>query len=295
MMEECIILNNIHKSFNNVKVINDVTLNIRQGQIVGFIGPNGSGKSTMINIICGMIPSDSGQGYCMGYNISTEQSYIKRNVGYMTQYFTLWESLTVFENLVFVGKMRNVKKVEVESEKLIVKLGLERFRNTLAKNLSGGWKQKLSLACAIIHRPKILFLDEPTASIDPLSRKEFWTLIFDLSAEGITVLIVTHAIDEIEKCNNLVYLKNGVLHFTGTLDELFTSQNLSTFLIEGEGIEYFIDEVSCNKDVQIIPRVKSISVTGHLHFEMLKKKYPNLTFSPIPTPLDALLYSLSGN
>ncbi|MCL9669565.1 ABC transporter ATP-binding protein [Rosenbergiella epipactidis] len=295
MREDCIILNNIHKSFGDVKVINDVTLNILQGQIVGFIGPNGSGKSTMINIICGMIPSDSGQGFCMGYDISTEQAYIKKNVGYMTQYFTLWESLTVLENLVFIGKMRNVRKVDAESEKLIIRLGLERFRNTLAKNLSGGWKQKLSLACAIIHRPKILFLDEPTASIDPLARKEFWTLIFELAGEGMTILIVTHAIDEIEKCHHLVYLKNGVLQFTGNLEELFSSQNIPTYLIEGEGLEHLNAELSCKDDLQIIPRVKSISVTGYLQFETLKIKYPNITFNQIPTPLDALLYSLSSN
>ncbi|PIJ41679.1 ABC transporter ATP-binding protein [Tatumella sp. OPLPL6] len=295
MREGCIILNNIHKSFDNVKVINDVTLNILQGQIVGFIGPNGSGKSTMINIICGMIPSDSGQGFCMGYDISTEQAYIKKNVGYMTQYFTLWDSLTVLENLVFIGKIRNIKKVDIESEKLMLKLGLERFRDTLAKNLSGGWKQKLSLACAIIHRPKILFLDEPTASIDPLSRKEFWTLIFELAAEGMTILIVTHAIDEIEKCHHLVYLKNGELRFTGNLEELFSSQNIPTYLVEGEGLKHFNAELSCQDNLQIIPRGNSISVTGHLQCEILKIKYPNLTFSPIPTPLDALLYSLSSN
>ncbi|WKX26674.1 ABC transporter ATP-binding protein [Tatumella ptyseos] len=291
-MKECIILKNINKSFNNVKVINDVTLTINHGNIIGFIGPNGSGKSTIINIICGLVPIDSGYGYCMGYNIATEQSYIKRHVGYMTQYFTLWDSLTVYENLVFMGKMRSLERVEIESELLIIKLGLERFKNTLAKNLSGGWKQKLSLACAIIHRPKILFLDEPTASIDPLSRKEFWSLVFELSAEGMTIIIITHAIDEIEKCNNLVYLKNGVLKFAGNLDELFDSQNLTTFLLEGEGKLHFIEEISHDIDVQIIPRGNAITVSGKLCIEVLKKKYPNLIFSQIPTPLDALLYSL---
>lgn len=292
-MQESIILKNIYKSFNSKKVLDNVTITIPNGKIVGFIGPNGSGKSTIINIICGMIPADSGEGYCMGYNISTEQSYIKKNVGYMTQYFTLWDSLTVFENLVFIGKIRKVQDVKLEAEKIIVRLGLDRFRDTLSQHLSGGWKQKLSLACAIIHRPKILFLDEPTASIDPLARKEFWDLIFDLSAKGITILIVTHAIDEIEKCDSIVYLKSGALLFSGGLDELFSSQKLSTYLISGGNIENFRDKISLQKSIQIIPRGEYLSVTGNLDCEQLRREYPDLIFTQVPTPLDTLLYSLS--
>ncbi|WP_241609556.1 ABC transporter ATP-binding protein [Rosenbergiella australiborealis] len=292
-MKYCVELSSICKSFNKVKVINDISLEIPEGKIIGFIGPNGSGKSTLINIICGLISIDGGSGSCMGFDISLEQAKIKSSIGYMTQNFTLWESLTVIENLKFIGTIRGVSDVDNKVELLMIRLGLDRFKNTLARHLSGGWKQKLSLACAIVHSPKMLFLDEPTASVDPLSRKEFWNLIYELSAQGMTILIVTHAIDEIEKCDRLFYMNKGDLLFAGSLSQLLQSHSLTTILVKGESFDEFFTEMLRVQKIQIVHRDKWLAVTGYLNIEELKVKYPDLIIETIKTPLESVLYNLS--
>jgi ABC-2 type transport system ATP-binding protein len=223
---------NLNKSFGPKHVVRDFSLQVREGEIYGFLGPNGSGKTTSIRMICGLLKPDSGHGTCLGYDIKDSAS-IKREVGYMTQRFSLWEDLTIRENLDFVARMYGMKDRASAVQKTLSDLGLRKRQDQLAGTLSGGWKQRLALAACMLHRPKLLLLDEPTAGVDPQARRDFWEEIHALAAKGMSVLVSTHYMDEAERCHRLAYIAWGRLLATGTPDEVLHLFPLVTWEVSG--------------------------------------------------------------
>jgi ABC-2 type transport system ATP-binding protein len=224
----------INKRFGDKHVVRDLALQVRAGEIYGFLGPNGSGKTTSIRMLCGLLTPDSGHGACLGLDVLRESAAIKRQVGYMTQRFSLWDDLTIGENLDFVARMFGMKDRRNAVERALEDLGLTGRRKQLAGTLSGGWKQRLSLAACLLHEPRLLLLDEPTAGVDPAARRDFWEEIHRLSDEGITVLVSTHYMDEAERCHRLAYLSYGQLLAAGTAAEVVAAQGLSTWEISGQ-------------------------------------------------------------
>ena len=226
----------INKHFGDKHVVRNLDLQVRQGEIFGFLGPNGSGKTTSIRMLCGLLTPDSGRGTCLGLDVLRESAAIKRQVGYMTQKFSLWDDLSIGENLDFVARMFGMKERRAAVELALEELDLASRRHQLAGTLSGGWKQRLALASCLLHRPKLLLLDEPTAGVDPKARRDFWEQIHRLSAAGITVLVSTHYMDEAERCHRLAYIAYGTLLASGTAAEVVASQNLHTWQISGDGL-----------------------------------------------------------
>ena len=226
----------IHKRFGSKHVVNDLALQVRQGEIFGFLCPNGSGKTTSIRMLCGLLTPDSGEGTCLGRDVLRESAAIKREVGYMTQRFSLWEDLTLAENLDFVARMFGMKNRREAVNQALEDLGLAGRRDQLAGTLSGGWKQRLALAGCLLHKPRLLLLDEPTAGVDPKARRDFWEEIHRLSAAGITVLVSTHYMDEAERCHRLAYIAWGSLLASGTAAEIIAGRRLHTWEIAGAGL-----------------------------------------------------------
>lgn len=227
----------INKHFGDKHVVKDLSMQVREGEIFGFLGPNGSGKTTSIRMLCGLLTPDSGSGTCLGLDVLRESVAIKRQVGYMTQKFSLWDDLTIGENLDFVARMFGMKRRREVVDQALEDLGLTARRNQLAGTLSGGWKQRLALASCLLHQPKLLLLDEPTAGVDPKARRDFWEEIHRLSAAGITVLVSTHYMDEAERCHRLAYIAYGTLMASGTAKEIVASQQLTTWAVSGDGLQ----------------------------------------------------------
>ncbi|MEO5672053.1 MAG: ABC transporter ATP-binding protein, partial [Ramlibacter sp.] len=227
----------LNKHFGPKHVVKDLSLQVRRGEIYGFLGPNGSGKTTSIRMLCGLLTPDSGSGTCLGHDVVRETAAIKREVGYMTQRFSLWEDLTIRENLDFVARMYGMPDRKGAVDGAIEKLGLSKRQNQLAGDLSGGWKQRLSLAACMLHDPLLLLLDEPTAGVDPKARRDFWDEIHQLAAAGITVLVSTHYMDEAERCHRLAYLADGRLLATGTATEVVAAQKLSGYDVAGQDLQ----------------------------------------------------------
>ena len=223
----------LNKSFGDKHVVKDFSLQVKRGEIYGFLGPNGSGKTTSIRMICGLLKPDSGSGQCLGHDVITETAAIKREVGYMTQRFSLWEDLTIRENLEFIARMYGMHDRAKAVQRALEDLGLATRQKQLAGTLSGGWKQRLSLAACMLHDPKLLLLDEPTAGVDPQARRDFWEEIHALAAKGISVLVATHYMDEAERCHRLAYIAYGKLLATGTPDEVLHLFKLSTWEVSG--------------------------------------------------------------
>ena len=221
------------KSFNGKVVVDHVDLSVRRGEIVGFLGPNGSGKTTTIRLICGLLRPDSGSGEVLGHDIRTEADLIKREVGYMTQRFSFYEDLTIRENLDFVARLYGLRPRAAHVARTLERLGLANRRDQLAGSLSGGWKQRLALAACVMHAPQLLLLDEPTAGVDPKARREFWDEIHELAAEGLTVLVSTHYMDEAERCHRIVYIAYGRVIARGTVPEVIADSGLHTVVVRG--------------------------------------------------------------
>ena len=236
MTDLAIDVRGLNKSFGTKHVVKDFSLQVRRGEIYGFLGPNGSGKTTSIRMICGLLKPDSGEGTCLGHDIRNSAA-IKREVGYMTQRFSLWEDLTIRENLEFVARMYGMAERREAVSKILRDISLESRQDQLAGTLSGGWKQRLALAACILHRPKLLLLDEPTAGVDPQARRDFWQEIHALAANGISVLVSTHYMDEAERCHRLAYIAYGKLLATGTPEEVLHMVRLSTWAVHGPSAE----------------------------------------------------------
>jgi len=224
------------KRFDGRTVVDHFTMQVPKGAIYGFLGPNGSGKTTTIRMICGLLTPDEGSGTVLGFDVRRDSDRIKREVGYMTQRFGLYEDLSIAENLDFIARMYAVPGRRAKVAEALERLGLSSRRGQLAGTLSGGWKQRLALAACLIHSPRLLLLDEPTAGVDPAARREFWDHIHELAHEGITVLVSTHYMDEAERCQELAYIAYGKLLAKGSLREVIAGAGLSTWEIEGEAL-----------------------------------------------------------
>jgi ABC-2 type transport system ATP-binding protein len=224
------------KSFDGRQVVRDLSMQVKRGTIFGFLGPNGSGKTTTIRMLCGLLTPDSGHGTCLGYDIITESDKIKRQVGYMTQRFSLYQDLSVRENLEFVARIYGMPDPEKASREMIVRLGLKGREEQVAGDLSGGWKQRLALGACTLPNPQLLLLDEPTAGVDPKARREFWSEIHALAAEGLTVLVSTHYMDEAERCHEIAYIAYGEILVRGTVEEVIEHSHLTTYTVSGDDI-----------------------------------------------------------
>ena len=262
MSEAAIDVHGLTKRYEGRAVVEDFAIRVERGQIFGFLGPNGSGKTTTIRMLCGLLTPDAGEGRCLGYNIRTEASKIKREVGYMTQRFSLYEDLSIEENLDFVARMYAVDDRRKTVESSLERLGLAPRRAQLAGALSGGWKQRLALAACLLHSPQLLLLDEPTAGVDPKARRDFWEHIHDLAAEGMTVLVSTHYMDEAERCHQLAYLSFGKLLVTGSAAEVIAHSGLSTWIVaaRGEGEERELTLLA--RELRDVPAVETIVPFG---------------------------------
>lgn len=253
----------LSKSFNGRRAVDDLSIRVGRGKICGFLGPNGSGKTTTIRMLCGLLRPDAGSGACLGFDILREAGEIKRRVGYMTQRFSLYEDLSIRENLDFIARMYAVPERRRAVGAALARLGLERRAEQLAGQLSGGWKQRLALAACMLHEPQLLLLDEPTAGVDPKARREFWDEIHDLAARGITVLVSTHYMDEAERCHELAYIAWGKLLVTGTADEVVAHSRLATWAVAGHGLAQLAQELRRQPGVaMVVPFGNTLHVSG---------------------------------
>ncbi len=240
------------KRFGKKLAVDHIDIAVPQGEVWGFLGPNGSGKTTTIRMLCGLLRADEGSGTCLGLDFRTQAEAIKRQVGYMTQKFSFWEDLSIRQNLEFTARMYGMSDLRLRVDETLKRLGLVERQKQLAGELSGGWKQRLALAACMLHEPKLLLLDEPTAGVDPQARREFWDEIHRLSAGGLTVLVSTHYMDEAERCDRIVYILDGKLVARGTVSEVISQSGLFTFLIRGRDVRRLADTLRGQPGVEYV-------------------------------------------
>ncbi len=251
------------KSFDGREVVHDLSMQVKRGTIYGFLGPNGSGKTTTIRMLCGLLTPDSGEGSCLGYDIRRDADKIKRQVGYMTQRFSLYQDLSVRENLEFVARLYGMRDAQGAARDMIKRLGLSGREEQLAGELSGGWKQRLALGACTLSNPQLLLLDEPTAGVDPKARRDFWNEIHGLAAEGLTVLVSTHYMDEAERCHEIAYIAYGHLLVHGTVEEVIAKSALTTYTVTGEDLHKLQDQLTGQPGVDMVaPFGTSLHVSG---------------------------------
>ena len=231
------------KRFGRKVAVDHVDIAVPEGEVWGFLGPNGSGKTTTIRMLCGLLRVDEGDGTCLGLDIRTQAEAIKRRVGYMTQRFSFWEDLSIRENLEFVARLYGLPDRKAKVDQALDRLGLVKRQRQLAGELSGGWKQRMALAACMLHDPKLLLLDEPTAGVDPKARRDFWEQIHALSDRGLTVLVSTHYMDEAERCDRIVYILNGKLVARGSVSDVIAQSGLVTFVLEGADVRHLLGEL----------------------------------------------------
>ena len=289
----------VTKRFGAKTVVNAINLQVRRGEIYGFLGPNGSGKTTFIRMLCGLLTPDAGTGTCLGYDLRTQQADIKRHVGYMTQRFSYYEDLSIRENLDFIARIYAVPDRATAVQHSLERLGLQNRSHQLAGQLSGGWKQRLALAACLIHSPQLLLLDEPTAGVDPKARREFWDEIHRLAADGLTVLITTHYMDEAERCHRLAYLAYGNLLTRGTLDEVLTTAKLTTWTVTGPGLRARADLLRGRPGVeQVVAFGNTLHVSGRdavqLDATIAAVRNPQHDWRKIRAGLEDVFISLMG-
>ena len=234
-----VVVENLEKRFGNFVAVDRISFQVRRGEVFGFLGPNGAGKSTTIRMLCGILKPTAGRGTVAGFDIRTQPEQIKANIGYMSQKFSLYQDLTVEENIDFYSGIYRIppEKKRERKEWVIEMSGLAEHRHHLTSILSGGWKQRLALGCAILHEPPIVFLDEPTSGVDPISRRQFWDLIYELSSRGTTIFVTTHYMDEAEYCNRLGLIYRGELIALGTPHELKVEMARGTDVVVAETFE----------------------------------------------------------
>jgi ABC-2 type transport system ATP-binding protein len=256
----------LSKSFNGHEVVHDLSMQVKRGSIYGFLGPNGSGKTTTIRMLCGLLTPDSGEGTCLGFDIRRDADKIKRRVGYMTQRFSLYQDLSVRENLEFVARLYGVNNPRKAARDMIERLGLKGREEQLAGELSGGWKQRLALGACTLPSPQLLLLDEPTAGVDPKARRDFWNEIHALAAEGLTVLVSTHYMDEAERCHEIAYIAYGHLLVHGTVEQVIANSALTTYTVSagnGNGINRLAAELTGKTGIDMVaPFGNNLHVSG---------------------------------
>jgi ABC-type multidrug transport system ATPase subunit len=289
----------LRKSFGSRLVVAGLTLQVAQGEVCGFLGANGSGKTTTIRMLCGLLKPDGGEGSCVGLDLIRNAPAIRRQVGYMTQRFSYYDDLTVSENLDLVAGVYELTHARAAIDDIIARMRLNLYAKELAGNLSGGWKQRLALAACVLHRPKLLLLDEPTAGIDAKARREFWDLIHDMAGEGLTVLVSTHYMDEAERCNRVVYLANGRIVIEGDAVVIAQRSGLITYDAVGDGID------DAARRIRGMPGVEAAAVFGRaLHvagidrtlLERTIRSFAELRWKEVEPRLeDVFIHQLSAN
>jgi ABC-2 type transport system ATP-binding protein len=293
----------LSKSFSGRKVVRDLSMQVKRGEIYGFLGPNGSGKTTTIRMLCGLLTPDEGRGTCLGYDIRTQADEIKLHVGYMTQRFSLYEDLSVRENLEFVARLYGLPHPVAAARAMVERLGLGGREEQLAGELSGGWKQRLALGACTLPEPQLLLLDEPTAGVDPKARREFWNEIHALAAQGLTVLVSTHYMDEAERCHEIAYIAYGVLLARGTVAEVIAGSHLLTYTVDVAGHEELAklsEELARRRGVDMVaPFGTSLHVSGRdaTALEAAIEPYrgrPDLTWSRGQPSLEDVFIDLMG-
>jgi ABC-2 type transport system ATP-binding protein len=261
--EIAIDVHGLSKSFDGREVVHDLSMQVKRGTIYGFLGPNGSGKTTTIRMLCGLLTPDSGEGRCLGYDIRRDADKIKRQVGYMTQRFSLYQDLSVRENLEFVARLYGMRDAPGAARDMIRRLGLNGREQQLAGELSGGWKQRLALGACTLPNPQLLLLDEPTAGVDPKARRDFWNEIHAMAADGLTVLVSTHYMDEAERCHEIAYIAYGHLLAHGTVEEVIAKSALSTYTVTGDDLHTLQDQLAGKPGVDMVaPFGASLHVSG---------------------------------
>ncbi|MFU8797995.1 MAG: ABC transporter ATP-binding protein [Gammaproteobacteria bacterium] len=256
MAELAIDVKGLSKQFSGKPAVINVALQVKKGEIYGFLGPNGSGKTTTLRMLCGLLTPDAGSGTCLSHDVITESALIRRQVGYMTQRFSLYEDLTIKENLTFVAGVYEMDRRAQRVAESIEQLGLGDRQHEMAGKLSGGWKQRLALAAALLHEPKLLLLDEPTAGVDPKARREFWDHLHQLSAQGITTLVTTHYMDEAERCHRLAYIAYAHLLVKGTTQEIIDQVGLSTWAVTGPNL------MALSEQLRVLPDIEQVVAFG---------------------------------
>ncbi|PHP66469.1 multidrug ABC transporter ATP-binding protein [Zhengella mangrovi] len=261
MSDPAISVRDLVKRFGDKTVVDHVSMDVARGEIAGFLGPNGSGKTTTIRCMCGLLTADEGEGTVLGHDMRTEARAIKLKTGYMTQRFSFYEDLSIAENLRFVARLYQLPQGAVADT--LEDLGLTSRRNQLAGTLSGGWKQRLALAACLMHKPDLLLLDEPTAGVDPKARRDFWDEIHGRAAEGLTVLVSTHYMDEAERCHRIHYISYGKLLASGTVGEVVADAHLTTWVLEGGDLTTAVRALNGAPGVeQVAPFGTTIHVVG---------------------------------
>src|SRR5262245_15510174 len=267
------------KRFGSRTVVDHIDLQVRRGEVFGFLGPNGRGQTTFIRMLCGLLHPDDGSGACLGYDVIAQSEAIKRHVGYMTQRFSFYEDLSVEENLDFVARMYAVPNRKRAVREGVERLGLGGRRGQLAGQLSGGWKQRLALAACMIHRPQLLPLDEPTAGVDPKARRDFWEQIHQLAGQGLTVLVTTHYMDEAERCHRLAYIADGKMLARGTVEEVIRHAHLTTWQVRGPNL------LGLAEGLRQLPAIKQVVAFGNtLHVSGDDPRVIEQAIAPLRTP-----------
>ncbi len=306
-MDVVIRTDGLSRKFGKVTAVDHVSLSIERGSIFGFLGPNGSGKTTLIRMLCGLLEPSSGSATVLGFDAARESERIKQNIGYMSQMFSLYTDLTVIENLRFYSRIYGVPRKERDAriDEVISIVGIGDYRKRRAGHLSGGWKQRLALACALVHKPTLMFLDEPTAGIDPVARRDLWNLLFDLSDRGVTFFVTTHYMDEAERCSHVGYIHQGKLVVSGTPQELkalpdvspagterldVRAPNLPSAMAYLNKQDYVLDATIFADSLHVLVKKDS---TARLLADLESQNYPNPSASPIPPTLEDVFVTLT--
>ena len=299
---------NLVRRFGNFTAVNDVSFRVQKGEIFGFLGPNGSGKTTVIKMLTGLLPLSGGEASVLGIDVRKDPETVRENIGYMSQNFSLYSDLTVTENLTFYGRIYGLShdRLRQRMDDIIQLNGLGPYLNRLSAQLSGGWKQRLALGCAMLHEPKLIFLDEPTAGIDPVARRQLWDLLFELSAHGITFFVTTHYMDEAERCSHVAYIYYGKLIADGTPDklrELPEVQPAGTYRVEITTPEV----TRALRVARTIPGIRSATIFGqsihaliddtldleHLRAQLLKQNIVVAEIRPLAPSLEDVFVELT--
>jgi len=288
------------KRFGDRTVVEDLSLRVRRGQIFGFLGPNGSGKTTTIRMLTGLLTPDAGEGTCLGLDIRRQSQEIKRHVGYMTQRFSLYEDLSVRENLEFVARVHRLPDAKAKAQAALERLGLVERAGQLAGTLSGGWKQRLALGACILPQPSLLLLDEPTAGVDPKARRDFWNEIHALAAHGLTVLVSTHYMDEAERCHAIAYIAYGRLLTQGSVEDVVANSGLLTWTVTGPGMGPLAERLATVPGIDMVaPFGTSLHVAGRDPERLMAairpfRQDPALAWTPDQATLEDVFIDLMG-